>query len=105
VALETEDAYLPKGSCCDNGRFDFRDCGNWWYYCPNYGLANFTTWIRFGEHGFTLPLGTEHRARCLYSRQRKTCSLPTGCKYRVPRQGAAPDGVCGEMPSVSRIGF
>jgi hypothetical protein len=104
VKLETEDAYMPRGSCCDDGRFDFKDCGNWWYYCPRWGLANFSTWIRFGEHGFTLPLGTEHRGRCAYSRQRRTCSLPPSCPERVPQSTDA-RGVCGEVPHVDRVGY
>jgi len=60
LIVEHED---PLGSCCDDGRFMFAPCGNWWYNCPEWGLRNFTDWMRFGDVGFTLPTGTEHAAR------------------------------------------
>lgn len=28
--LITENATEAVGSCCDNGRYLFGDCGNWW---------------------------------------------------------------------------
>ncbi len=30
----TENLSLSTGSCCDNGRYIFANCGNWWYNCP-----------------------------------------------------------------------
>jgi hypothetical protein len=26
------------GSCCDSGRLQVTDCGQWWYQCPAWGL-------------------------------------------------------------------
>lgn len=26
------------GSCCDSGRLQVAECGQWWYQCPNWGL-------------------------------------------------------------------
>ena len=33
IELITEDAFAPQGSCCDNGRFRFKPCNNFWYLC------------------------------------------------------------------------
>ena len=94
LIVEHED---PLGSCCDNGRFYFAPCGNWWYNCPDWGLRNYTDWIRFGDKGYTLPTGTEHAARCVYSEMRKLCPKPINCKARVPKSDAE---VCGEVSNV-----
>lgn len=96
IIMEHED---PLGSCCDNGRFYFANCGNWWYNCEHWGLRNFTDWIRFGEYGYTLPLGSEHGARCTYSEARKLCPVPLHCQARVPSRA---DEICGEVPNVER---
>ena len=95
LIVEHED---PLGSCCDDGRFYFKPCGNWWYNCPAWGLRNFTDWVRFGSKGYTLPTGTEHAARCLYSEARKLCPVPrSGCAMRVPKSDA---DICKEVPRV-----
>ena len=57
VELITENETVAVGSCCDNGRFIFKECGNWWYNCEQWGLQNYTQWVRFGKFGFTMPLG------------------------------------------------
>jgi hypothetical protein len=77
VQLITE-TNLPEltGSCCDNARFDFPDCGNWWYYCQQWGLKNHTVWLQYGLHGFTMPLSTEHQGICSYSPNQVLCELP-----------------------------
>lgn len=83
MKLVTEEYLRPKGSCCENGRLVFPSCGNWWYNCEDFGLQNYTTWIRFGANAFTMPLATEHGATCRYSRRRGACPLPAqqvGCK-------------------------
>ncbi len=73
------------GSCCDNGRMALEDCGGIpWYYCPTHGLKNHTTWVRFGPHGMTMPLSTEHKGVCSYSRVRVLCAMPAQCSHRVP---------------------
>ena len=95
----TEKYTIPTGSCCDNGRFVFKDCGNWWYNCKQWGLSNFTDWIRFGEKGYSLPLGTEHQGRCKYNNQKIMCDLPSDCHNRVP---LGRKEVCNEIPNVEK---
>jgi hypothetical protein len=95
-----EDGYAPKGSCCDDGRFKFKDCGNWWYNCAEYGLQDYKTWIRFGKDGFTLPLGTEHQAKCKYSSSKVVCPVPEQCDRS--RLDDIRD-ICKELPIVQSI--
>lgn len=94
VELVVEDAWMPKGSCCDDGRFVFGNCGNWWYNCPSYGLQNYTTWARFGDDGFTIPLATPHSAKCIYHSKKRKCPKPLTCKRKNPRHRLQ---LCGEM--------
>lgn len=94
IITEHED---PLGSCCDDGRFVFSDCKNWWYNCQGWGLRNYTDWIRFGSHGYTQPTGSEHAARCRYTEFRQLCPAPRGCASRVPLSDRE---VCGEMPNI-----
>jgi hypothetical protein len=101
VNLITENASLPVGSCCDNGRFKFPECGTWWYNCKEWGLRNYTTWLRFGKFGFTMPAGTEHRARCSYSTEKRLCEIPEGCATRAARNL---DEVCKELPNIEMHG-
>jgi len=96
VIIEHED---PLGSCCDDGRFYFAPCGNWWYNCPEWGLRNFTDWMRFGTQGYSLPTGTEHGARCLYSEMRKLCPVPIKCPARVPNNDKE---ICPEVPRAEK---
>ena len=74
----------PIGSCCDNGRIEFRDCGNFWWYCKEWGVKNFTKWIQFGKTGLTMPISTEHQATCHYSKTITQCPLPMNCTIRIP---------------------
>ena len=85
MTLVIENATLTRGSCCDNGRFNFKDCGNWWYNCHDFGLRNFTTWLKFGHNGFTMPAGTEHKGRCSYSIHRIQCPGDSGSCSGSPR--------------------
>ena len=63
INLITESVWSPTGSCCDDGRYIFKQCKAWWWYmCHrdqgyNYGAVNYTTWLRFGRNGFTFPTG------------------------------------------------
>jgi hypothetical protein len=83
------------GSCCDHGRWKFADCGNWWYHCPAWGIANMTSWVRIGKTGFTMPTATEHLGRCEYSATRQVCPIPDTCRHRTPHELS---DVCDEMP-------
>lgn len=80
VRLITQDSIAATGSCCDHGRFVFRECGTqWWWNCAQWGLVNYSNWIKFGKFGFTMPLGTEHQARCTFSEMEITCPSTTNC--------------------------
>lgn len=35
-----------------------------WYTCPQFGLTNFSTWLRVGPTGFTFLPSTEHKGLC-----------------------------------------
>ncbi len=77
-----EDPVEPRGSCCDDGRFVFPDCGNWWYNCPFFGLHQAETWVQFNEPNqkygsYAYPLMTEHKAKCKYSTTKQLCPVPT----------------------------
>eukprot|EP01034_Spumella_vulgaris_P025124 gene25124-31543_t len=65
--LTVENITESVGSCCDNGRYLFKDCGSWWYNCPLWGKVNLHHWIQFDRTGLTMPLATEHQ-----------------CHYRAP---------------------
>ena len=94
------------GSCCDDGRYQFGNCGGWWYNCKEFGLKNHKDWIRFGRHGLTMPLSTEHQAICKYTRTRISCPMPENCNFRTPRWVSKKDyaaDVCEEMPMVRRL--
>ena len=36
VTIITESELEAQGSCCDNGRFVFPSCHNFWYLCPKH---------------------------------------------------------------------
>ena len=80
------------GQCCDNGRFHFSQCNTWWYHCPKWGLANYTAWVKFGDHGLYSPAGTVHQATCKYSNEANPapCPLKDGCDVRVPQRIGEP---------------
>lgn len=61
LTIVTENLGRTKGSCCDEGRNEYQSCGKWWYMCPNWGLRDFTTWLKIGETGYTFPTSTEHK--------------------------------------------
>lgn len=86
VVLLTESLQESQGSCCDNGRYYFSNCGNWWYHCPLWGLSNFSQsiWFRFGENGVAMPPITVHQGTCSYTTERILCALPDGCSHRIP---------------------
>eukprot|EP01034_Spumella_vulgaris_P023674 gene23674-29917_t len=85
-----EDVHATRGSCCSNGDVEVARCYGWWYQCVDYGLKNFTTWMKFGENGFTMPLVTEHKATCEYHAERHLCEVPSDCVNRIP---SVPSGV------------
>ena len=106
VHLITENSTQVMGSCCDDGRYQFGNCGGWWYNCKEFGLKNHKDWIRFGRHGLTMPLSTEHQAICKYTRTRISCPMPEKCNFRTPRWVSKKDyaaDVCEEMPMVRKI--
>jgi hypothetical protein len=101
VNLITEStlAEVP-GSCCDNARFAFRDCGNWWYYCQQWGVKNHTVWLQYGSNGFTMPLSTEHQGICSYSPNQILCPLPAvspTCDGRTKNHRYNTSALCGEV--------
>ncbi len=82
VKLIIEDLFHPRGSCCENGRYEVASCEGWWYQCKQWGLRNISPWFKFGNYGFTFPAATEHRGRCIYSPQKHLCDLPQHCPMR-----------------------
>eukprot|EP01034_Spumella_vulgaris_P027627 gene27626-34374_t len=84
VEIVTEDVHAPRGSCCSSGVVEVAKCVGWWYQCVDYGLKDFTTWLKFGESGYTMPPVTEHRETCEYSERRRECAVPKDCVHRVP---------------------
>ena len=108
----------PKGSCCDNGRFIFKDCNNWWYNCKEYGLINSETWLLFTSQerfenvnknqskisSYSFPVITEHQGRCKYSKRRKKCPIPINCKNWIPNEeDYGMKKVCDEIPKIDKI--
>jgi hypothetical protein len=114
VEVVTENLGRTRGSCCDKGRNNYAPCGNrWWYACPTWGLANFSTWMRIGDTGFTFPLSTEHKGVCAYSEHKTLCPMPKKCRARAPhvkdfksRHNVTREtfDLCQEMPIVRHIG-
>ncbi len=111
--IVTEKLTRMVGSCCDSGRNEYAPCGgHWWYGCPDFGLANITTWVKVGKNGYTFPTSTEHKGVCEYSKKR-LCDLPIGCDNRIPTlvdyivKGVNHRNVsmCGEVRTVKRYGF
>ena len=99
VSLISEAVSNIRGSCCDDGRFIFKECGNWWYNCQTYGLRNLTSFFRFGTNGFTMSL-TEHMGRCVYSPSRRACELPADCSEQRSQRPQSAAEMCREVPSV-----
>ena len=67
-------------------------------------LCIYSTWIRFGSAGFTLPLGTEHAARCQYSSRRMDCPVPWTCEVLNnydERNMSSIASLCDEMPLIN----
>lgn len=105
----TENITEAAGSCCDNGRYKFAECGNWWYWCPKWGTLSLHYWMQFDKTGLTMPMITEHQANCVYSPQRQLCTVPAECKYRTlprlgPQEDPQKDYFCHEMPLVQYVG-
>lgn len=110
-----------QGSCCDQGRILFPDCPKkssfqsaanvdskedvtrllnapkqnrpQWATCTAWGARNFSTWMRVGPDGFTMPPVTVHLAHCKYSAEKELCPLP-------PRTAASSygSGSCSRLP-------
>jgi hypothetical protein len=99
VTLISEGVGNIRGSCCDDGRYLFKECGNWWYNCQTYGLRNLTNFLRFGANGFTMSL-TEHMGRCVYSPTRRTCERPIECSQQMSARPQSVKELCREVPSV-----
>ncbi len=92
-----EKTYRVKGTCCDNGRFIFRNCGNWWYNCESYGLSDIKTWVKIGDYGFPFPLATAHKGQCLYSPERIKCNVDKDCLTPIPETTSE---ICKEIPNI-----
>jgi hypothetical protein len=90
TTLTTELAgHITKGSCCDNGRIEIPDCGNFWYICNGIrGIGgDRPSHVSFGQYGMALPLVTEHKGICNYSPDRKQCPVPDSCGgVRMPQE-------------------
>ena len=125
ITVEESD---PIGSCCDNGRVKFRNCGNHWFLCPHWGLVNHTKWIQFGESGLKMPISTAHQATCHPTPTKTLCPLPPNCAIRIPPKWPNwtsekefetayrsfkrlsnttiyPSGLCGKIPIVRTEGI
>ena len=65
------------------------------YFCEKWGVSNYTTWLKFSEHGYTNALVTEHEGTCAYSPQHRRCPLPAKCATSTgsPHQLVVPAGV------------
>lgn len=110
VEIAVENVHMAKGSCCNNGDIEVASCGGgWWYQCKDWGLRNLTTWLKFGEYGFTMPPATEHKATCEYSSERVLCPQPRECKTRYPKPRKGHDvlnreDVCKEIVNTVLLG-
>ncbi len=87
LEIVVEDIHRARGSCCDDGDLVVEKCGaGWWYQCPDYGIRNMTTWLKFGSSGLTMPPCTEHQFVCKYHPERVQCPLPPDCDTRIPKR-------------------
>ena len=98
-----------QGSCCQNGDVDVAPCKGWWYQCTTYGIRDFKAWLKFGEHGLTMPPVTEHKATCEYYPERRQCPMPANCDSAVPkiaenRKALTYDEVCDEIQNMVYLG-
>lgn len=100
-----EEAYADSiGSCCDDGRFVFQPCDNFWYYCHEWGLLNYSScWMQHGAGSFTFPCGTAHQARCEYFSERTLCPSPSSCASAVVTSSTSPVVADIISPSVSDL--
>jgi hypothetical protein len=48
----------------------------------------------------TMPLGSEHAARCTYSKDRQLCDVPPQCTDRLSVNLAT---ICNEIPNIERV--
>jgi len=106
VTLHIENAEIAQGSCCDDGRFVFPKCKvGFWHYCIDWGLRNYTTWLKYGDSGMTFFTGSAHQAKCSYSAQRRVCPVPERCTARTFKDGAHNfDRECGEVSPPLYVG-
>jgi hypothetical protein len=92
-----------RGSCCDDGRYFITNtsiCNNFWYFCDELHAFTLMEWIKFGPHGFTAPLTTEHLGKCRYFPSRRQCDVPKHCRGEsAPAAVLASDGspICEEI--------
>ena len=107
ATLEIENTEIAQGSCCDDGRFAFAPCKNgFWHFCKDWGLRNYTTWLKYGDSGMTFFAGSAHQAKCSYSAQRRVCEVPEGCFARTFKKDNARhfDRDCGEVSPPVYVG-
>ena len=64
-----------------------------WATCTEWGARNFSTWMRVGSDGFTMPPVTVHLAHCRYSKERELCAMPP----RAAKTSYA-SGSCSRVP-------
>ncbi len=101
MQIYTEEYYDSMGSCCDSGRFVFSNCENFWYYCPNWGLRNYSAcWIRHGHDGLTFPCGSVHQARCEFFKEKIECPKPENCESMFLTGSA--DTYCSELSIIEK---
>lgn len=110
VSIALQELHETKGSCCQNGDVEVAPCPGWWYQCPNYGIRDFKTWLKFGPTGLTMPPVTEHKATCQYFPERTQCPLPSTCNARFPTRSLphtplTERDVCKEIIDTRYLGF
>jgi hypothetical protein len=92
-----------KGSCCDDGRYRITNssvCNNFWYHCELLHPYTLMEWIKFGPHGFTAPLTTEHMGRCRYFPHRRQCDVPKDCEQPSPLLAGDKSVICNEISKI-----
>ena len=109
INLEVEPLDEATGSCCDDGRFVFKSCKiGFWHHCKDWGLRNYTTWLRYGPNGVPFPTGSAHQAKCTYYPEKRVCDAPPTCTTRYPsrtkNESAAFYKYCSEIDKVVHVG-
>lgn len=60
-------------------------------------------WIKFGRHGLTAPLTTEHLGKCRYYPTKKVCDLPKDCNSTSDVFASDGSKICGEISKVRYV--